>query len=66
MVLKNNLHSAIEMNDFFFFFWPSVPSNLHVETMGCIAYIRQIGSHSENSVVTDHLSVGYVPSNILT
>lgn len=37
-----------------------------METMGHTALIRQIGSHSENSVVTDHLSVGlYVSSGIL-
>lgn len=37
-----------------------------METMGCRALIRHIVSHSENSVVTDHLSVGsYVFSGIL-
>lgn len=65
MVLKNNLHTAIEMNDFFFFL-PLASSNLYMETRGRTALIRQIVSHSENSVVTDHLSVGlYVPSGIL-
>lgn len=57
--LKNNLHRAIEMNDFFL---PFVPSKLFAGTMGCTALIRQLGSHSENSVVTDHLSVGFYVS----
>lgn len=47
-----------------FFFFAS--SNLYVGTMGHIALIRQIGSHSESSVVTDHLSVGlHVLSGVL-
>lgn len=48
------------------FFFAFASSNLYVGTMGRIALIRQIGSHSESSVVTDHLSVGlHVPPGVL-